>query len=151
MDQGGVWAFEVTPPHGAEWFSFTPPDNGEAPGWLLAGAAGRAVRTGPPTAWHAASTGTRGFVESGAKWAEGPGTYVASFRVAVAGGAKLQVRDATSRSALAHLDVTTGGRVKNLSLRFSIAGTATENVELKVLAQNAHSTVDVYDVNVQPA
>jgi hypothetical protein len=151
LDQGGVWAFEVTPPRGAEWFSFTPPDNGEAPGWLLLGAAGKAVRTGPPTAWHAASTGTRGFVESGAVWSEGPGTYVASFRVAVAGGAKLQVRDRITRTALAHLDVDTGGHVKNVSVRFTVGGAATDHVELKVLAQNAHSTVDVYDLNVQPA
>ena len=151
VDQGGVWAFEVTPPHGAEWFSFTPPENGEAPGWLLLGAAGKAVRTGPLATWHAASTGMRGFVESGAKWSEGRGTYVASFRVAVAGEAKLQVRDTIGRTALAHLDVATGGHIKTMSLRFTIAGRATDNIELKVLSQNAHSTVDVYDLNVQPA
>jgi hypothetical protein len=109
------------------------------------------VRTGPPTTWHAASTGTRGFVESGAEWTESRGTYIASFRVAVAGEAKLQVRDMIGRTALAHLDVATGGRIKTVSLRFTIAGRATDNVELKVLAQNAHSTIDVYDVNVQPA
>ena len=151
LDQGGVWAFEVTPPHGAGWFSFTPPENGEAPGWLLLGAAGKAVRTGPVTTWHAASTGTRGFVESGAEWTENSGTYIASFRVAVAGEAKLQVRDTIGRTTLAHVALTTGGRIKTVSLRFTIAGRATDTVELKVLAQNAHSTVDVYDVNVQPA
>lgn len=151
LDQGGVWAFEVTPPHGTEWFSFTPPANGEAPGWLLLGAAGKAVRTGPLATWHAASTGARGFVESGAMWSEPRGTYVASFRMAVAGAAKVQVRDTFGRTVLAHLDVDTRGQVKNVNLRFTIAGPATHKVELKVLAQNAHSTVDVYDVNVQPA
>jgi hypothetical protein len=150
LDQGGVWAFEVTPPRAAEWFSFTPPENGEAPGWLLLGAAGKAIRNGPVGTWHAASTGTRGFVESGAEWTESRGTYIASFRVAVAGEAKLQVRDMIGRTALAHLDVATGGHAKTVSLRFTIAR-ATDNIELKVLAQNAHSTIDVYDVNVQPA
>ena len=59
--------------------------------------------------------------------------------------------DATTRTVLAHIDVATGGRVKNVAVRFTIGGDATDNVELKVLAQNAHSTVDVYDLNVQPA
>jgi hypothetical protein len=150
VDQGGVWAFDVTPPPGAEWFSFTAPDNGEAPGWLLLGAAGRAIRTGPPVTWHAASTGTRGFVESGAKWSESRGTYIASFRMAVTGEAKLQVRDLIGRRALAHRDVATSGRVRTVSMRFTIAR-ATDNVELKVLAPNAHSNIDVYDLNIQPA
>jgi hypothetical protein len=151
LDQSGVWAFEVSPPRGASWFSFTPPDIGEAPAWLLPGAAGKVVRTGPLTTWHAASTGTRGFVESGASWPEGPGSYVASFRVAAAGGTTLQVRDATTHAILAHLDVATGDRIENVTVPFTVAGGATDNIELKVLAQNPHSVVDVYDLNVQPA
>jgi hypothetical protein len=151
LDQGGVWAFEVSPPRGAKWFSFSPPDNGEAPAWLLLGAAGKAVRTGLLTTWHAASTGTRGFVESGAAWPAGPGKYVASFRLAATGGTKLQVRDATTHAVLGHLDVATGGRIENVNVPFTVAGDATNNIELKVLAQNPHSVVDVYDLDVQLA
>ncbi len=151
LDQDGVWAFEVTPPRGSKWFSFTMPDNGEAPGWLLPGTAGTAVRTGPLSKWHAASTGRRGFVESGAVWSEAPGSYTASFRLAAAGGVKLQVRDATTHAVLAGIDVTTGGRVKNVAVPFTVAGGSANNLELKVLAQNAHSTVGVYAMNVQPS
>ncbi len=151
LDEHGVWAFEVTPPRGSEWFSFTMPNNGEAPGWLLPGTVGTAVRTGPLSTWHAASTGRRGFVESGAVWSEAPGTYTASFRVAAAGGVKLQVRDATTHALLARTDVTTGGQVKNVTVPFTVGGGSANNVELKVLAQNARSTVDVYAMNVQPA
>ncbi len=151
LDESGVWAFEVTPRRGAKWFGFTAPNNGEAPGWLLPGPVGRVVRAGPPASWHAASTGRGGFVESGAVWPEGPGAYTANFRVATAGRVKLQVVDATTHTLLAHIDSATRGRVENVAVRFTIGGDATDNVELKVLAQTAHSTVAVYDLNVQPA
>ena len=140
----------MTPPRGSKWFSFTMPDNGEAPGWLLPGTAGTAVRTGPLRTWHAASTGRRGFVESGAIWSEGPGSYTASFNLSAAGGVKLQVRDATTHAVLAGVDVSTGGQVKNVSVPFNVGGGSANNIELKVLAQNARSAVDVYDMNVQP-
>jgi len=150
LDQGGVWAFEATPRPGAQWFSFAPPDN-DAPAWLLPGAAGRPVRSGPLATWHAAGTGARGFVESGAMWDVDPGKYVAGFRIAATGRTKLQVRDATTHSVLAHPDVTTDGRIENVTVPFTIGGGATNPIELKVLAQNPRSVVDVYDVNVQPA
>ncbi len=151
LAQGDVWAFEVSPPRGAQWFSFTAPDNGEAPGWLVLGRAGRAVRTGPVATWHAASTGVRGFVVAGAQWSERPGRYTASFRMSAAGGAKLQVRDATTHAVVAHLDLATSDHVTTVELPFTVGDGATGNFELKVLAQNPRSVVDVYDLNVQPA
>lgn len=150
LDQGGVWAFRVSPRPGAPWFGFAPLASGEAPAWLLLGAVGRAVRTGPVTNWHAASTGRRGFVVSGATWPEAAGKYVANFHLAAAGGAKLQVRDATTHAVLAHLDVNTDGRVRDVTVPFTVASPATDSIELKVLAQNARSVIDVYDLNVQP-
>ncbi len=151
LDRAGVWAFEVSPKRGARWFAFTAPDNGEAPGWLLPGAVGKLVRVGAPASWHVASTGARGFVESGAAWSEVPGTYLASFRIAAAGGVKLQVLDTTTHTVPAQMDVATGGRIKSVAVHVTVPGATTNTVELKVLAQNAHSTVDVYDLNVQPA
>ncbi len=158
FDRAGVFAFEVTPPAGSQWFSFAPPAGGEAPAWLLLGAAGRAVRHGPPAGWYAASTGRRGFVESGAVWPETPGHYVASFTIASANGATLQVRDATTHRMLARMDVagtvpaasvTSSPPDASVTVPFTLA--AADGIELNVIAQSPRSRVRVYTLNVQPA
>jgi hypothetical protein len=73
-----------------------------------------------------------------------------TFRTAATSGAKVQVRDADTHQVLAHSVVASGGQVTTVTVTFTINGGANTNIELKVLAQNARSTVEVYDLNVQP-
>ncbi len=73
----GVWAFRWDPPGGTTTLTL-PAQAAAVPAWSVAGAAGRAVLDGPLAGWHAAATGSRGYVADRAYWREGRGSYVAS-------------------------------------------------------------------------
>jgi hypothetical protein len=88
----GVWAFRWQRPPGQKRVNI-PDGTGAIPGWVMAGAAGRAVTSGPASSWYAQSDGKPGYVTDGLVWLEPPGVYTARVRLSTASGARVEVWD----------------------------------------------------------
>lgn len=69
-------------------------------GWLLTGAAGRAVTSGPMSAWHTTATGAQGYVTAYAYWGESPGSYQVKVRLLASGPVNVEVWDITDNRLL---------------------------------------------------
>jgi hypothetical protein len=100
--QNGVWAFEWHPVAKQSRLVF-PAESSTVPAWLIAGAAGRAVTTGPPSRWGAVSAAAPGLVVDRDYWQEVPGLLDATFRYQSAGPLDLQVWDLTANVQLASM------------------------------------------------
>ena len=85
----GVWAFRWHPPPGVRTLRI-PDGSAGLPAWAAPGAA-RAVLTGPPSGWHAASSGARGYVADGLSWLEPVGRYQATVTLSASGPVNVEV------------------------------------------------------------
>lgn len=97
----GLWVFRWTAPSGVPAVDLPPSASPNEPAWVTPGTAGRTVVTGPAASWHAASTGTRGYVTGAPYWTENPGTFKASVLLAVhSGRAQVQFWNETTHQML---------------------------------------------------
>ncbi len=85
----GVWAFRWHPPPGVRTLRI-PDGSAGLPAWAAPGAA-RAVLTGPPSGWHAASSGAGGYVADGLSWLEPVGRYQATVTLSASGPVNVEV------------------------------------------------------------
>jgi hypothetical protein len=94
-DANGVWAFRWRPPPGLRRLTASA-GTSPLPAWTAPGVAGRAVLAGPPSGWHVASTGRRGYVADRLEWDRAPGQYQASVTLSAAGPVNVEVWNNTS-------------------------------------------------------
>jgi Predicted membrane protein (DUF2079) len=85
----GVWAFRWHPPPGVRTLRI-PDGSAGLPAWAAPGAA-RAVLSGPPSGWHAASSGAGGYVADGLSWQEPVGHYQATVTLSASGPVNVEV------------------------------------------------------------
>jgi hypothetical protein len=85
----GVWAFRWRPPPGVRTLRI-PDGSAGLPAWAAPGAA-RAVLAGPPSSWHAASSGAAGYVADGLAWQEPVGRYQAAVTLSASGPVNVEV------------------------------------------------------------
>ena len=85
----GVWAFRWHPPSGAATLRI-PDGSAGLPAWAAPGTA-RAVLAGPPSSWHAASSGAAGYVADGLAWQEPVGRYQAAVTLSASGPVNVEV------------------------------------------------------------
>ncbi len=100
LDRDGVWVFRWTPPPGLHRLN-VPSGAAALPAWCAPGAAGRAVLTGRPWTWHAASTGKPGYVADRLEWARMPGRFEARVTLSTTGPVNVEVWDNTGNVMLA--------------------------------------------------
>ncbi len=116
----GVWAFQLTPPPGVT--KFTVPDGSSPlPAWAGAGAASLPVLDGPPSNWHMAATGARGYVADGMEWTENPGRYNAEVTLSASPSASgdpvnVEVWDDNTNTLLARRAVTQTDGIQQIVL-----------------------------------
>lgn len=114
----GIWVFHWVPPAGLDFINI-PGDVTAEQGWLFPGAAGSAVLNGPPSSWHLAASGRRGYVLAGDYWREPPGPYRASVTIDSSGPVNVEVWNDTGDVLLARRSVPPNGRMDTVS--FSVA------------------------------
>jgi hypothetical protein len=121
----GVWAFRWDPQPGVHSVT-VPVGSTPLPAWAAAGAAGCAIVTGPVTAWHAASTGGRGYVADGLAWQEPTGWYEAQVTLSATGPVNVEVWDDTGNTLLARriITATTGSQTVTLGVDAAAASRA---------------------------
>jgi hypothetical protein len=76
----GVYVFRVRPPSGLRSLALAEP-GAHLPAWVATGPAGFAETGGPPATWHAAPTGSRGYVVANDYFTEAPGSYAGRVRL----------------------------------------------------------------------
>jgi hypothetical protein len=113
--ENGVWAFDWHPGPHQQQLVF-PAQSEVIPGWAVAGAAGRAVTSGPHRSWGTASTGAPGLLVDEDYWDEVPGLIEATFSYRSAGALQLQVWDVTSNVELASVVTAPSGRLVSTSI-----------------------------------
>lgn len=96
----GVWAFVWNPPSSIRDVNVSG-ELSPLPAWTSAGAAGRAVLTGPESSWHVTSTGARGYVADQLEWQAPPGSYTASVTLSTTGPVNVEVWNDTGNVLLA--------------------------------------------------
>jgi hypothetical protein len=111
----GVWAFRWNPPPGVHTIT-VPGNSSPLPAWTGAGAAGRAVVTGPVIGWHTTSTGARGYVSDGLAWSEPPGRYDAQVSLSATGPVNVEVWNDTSNTLLARQTTTATSGIQTITL-----------------------------------
>jgi predicted membrane protein DUF2079 len=111
----GVWAFRWNPPAGVDTIT-VPGNSSPLPAWTAAGAAGRAVMTGPVIGWHSTSTGASGYVTDGLAWQEPAGRYDAQVTLSATGPVNVEVWNDTSNMLLARQTVTATTGIQTLTL-----------------------------------
>jgi hypothetical protein len=116
----GVWAFRWNPPPGVDTIT-VPGNSSPLPAWAAAGAAGRAVMTGPIIGWHMTSTGARGYVSDGLAWPEPPGRYDAQVRLPATGPVNVEVWNDTSNTLLARQTARATTGIQTVALGVDIA------------------------------
>jgi hypothetical protein len=124
-DANGVWAFRWNPPAGVDTMT-VPGNSSPLPAWTAAGAAGRAVMTGPVIGWHTTSTGARGYVADGLAWPEPLGRYDAQVTLSATAPVNVEVWNDTSNTLLARqiIMATTGIQTVTLPMDAAAASRA---------------------------
>ena len=119
----GVWAFRWNPPRGVDTFTI-PGNSSPLPAWAAAGAAGRAIMTGPVIGWHTASTGARGYVTDGLAWSEPPGRYDAQVTLSATRPVNVEVWNDTSNTLLARQIIMATTGIQTVTLPVDAAAAA---------------------------
>lgn len=106
----GVWAFRYRPPAGVR--EVIVPHGDLIPAWTEPGATGRAVMSGPVSAWHVSATGKKGYVSDRLEWLRPVGHYRASVTLSASGPVNIEVWNDNGNLLLARRDLpgTTGVR-----------------------------------------
>jgi Predicted membrane protein (DUF2079) len=163
----GIWAFEWRPPNGIKQLS-VPGETDPVPAWMLAGASGRAIRRGGPSAWHATSTTKPGYVIDQEYWRGTAGVYRATVTLSATGRANVELWNATTSKLLRRLKVddTHGKRtvsmtaiLRMLPIQHGFSGWRLwsaqstspigDGFEIRVWSPGATDHVSVYDVNLE--
>jgi hypothetical protein len=114
-DANGVWAFRWRPPPSLHRLR-VPAGDAPLPAWTAPGPAGRAVLTGPSSAWHVTSTGQAGYVADRLLWRQRPGQYQASVTLSATAPVNVEVWDDNSGTLLTRraIPATSGVQTVNL-------------------------------------
>jgi Predicted membrane protein (DUF2079) len=113
----GVWTFRWNPPAGTTTITI-PGNSAPIEAWVSPGAAGRSVRIGPVSDWHAAATGGDGYVADQLAWQVPTGRYMAEVTLATSGPVNVEVWDDTGNALLARRTVTASGGPEQVMLPF---------------------------------
>lgn len=101
----GVWVFEWIAPPGVHRVVL--PGVPAAPPWSFPGPAGVPVVTGPPSTWHLAANGRRGYVMAHDYWTEPAGFYTANLTLSTTAPVEVEVWNATGAALLARKIIAT--------------------------------------------
>lgn len=117
----GVWVFRWTPPAGTHSVALGGPRL-PIPGWISAGAAGRAKLAGPAHRWRLQSNGSQGYILSGDIWNLRPGRYRARVSLSVTAQTNVEVwNDRSSGDQLLTRVVVSSAGARTLSIPFHVA------------------------------
>lgn len=117
---GNIWVFKLERQPSQTMFT-TGLTNEVIPGWTVPGPAGYSVVTGPPSTWHAQSTGQRGYAVAYAYWQEDPGRYQISLTLKLDGNANIEVWNSTANNLIARRVLPGNGQLETLAYNFDIA------------------------------
>jgi hypothetical protein len=115
----GVWAFRWTPPPGIHGVQ-VPRGSSPLPAWAGAGATGRQVLDGPPSGWHMAASGTKGYVVDGIEWRESPGRYLANVTISSSAPVNVEVWDNNTNTLLARQTIARTDGIQQVELPLTV-------------------------------
>lgn len=165
----GIWAFRWNPPPGEQTVT-VPGEWSPLPAWAGAGAAGGIVTDGSASAWHMASTGSRGYVADGLQWQVPAGKYQALVSLSTTGPVNVEVWNDTRNTLLARrmLVPTDGAETVSLAVNATAVVPASiysgwgpfrgdfippppgNRLEVRVWSPGS-SVVNVYSAELRPA
>jgi hypothetical protein len=110
-----VWAFDWDPPAGDDSLEM-PSGIAPIPAWTSAGAAGRAVLTGPESNWRVVATGIPGYVADQLEWLLPAARYLAAVTLSASGPVNVEVWDNTGNILLARKTVAPTVGVQTITM-----------------------------------